>query len=175
MSKYFDGDKLSGYEDSPITYIDMITKKHNELLINLFTEKDKQIAELQKQLEEKDKDNQFLKKMYLSERTKNNNYHTKKYGLDKPVEELRKIKLTPKEKEIYYKGFDNCERQFATHITELQQQLKTQPAEIVDEIKKQMDARKLEYISHLTKKHCYGLRIDRIFEILDDILKEYQK
>lgn len=53
-------------------------------------------------------------------------------------------------------------------------ELKSQPAEIIDEIKKQMDARKLEYISHLTKKHCYGLRIDRIFEILDAILKEYQ-
>lgn len=53
----------------------------------------KQIAELQKQLEEKEEDNQFLKKMYLSERTKNNNYHTEKYGLDKAVEELRKIKL----------------------------------------------------------------------------------
>lgn len=37
MSKYFDGDKLSGYEDSPITYI--------------FAEKDKQIAELKQQLE----------------------------------------------------------------------------------------------------------------------------
>lgn len=87
-------------------------------------QKDKQITELQKQLEEKEKDNQFLKKMYLLERTKNDNYRTEKYGLDKPVEELRKIKLSPKEKEIYYKGFDNCERQFASHIVELQQQLK---------------------------------------------------
>ena len=92
----------------------------------------KQIAELQKQLEEKEKDNQFLKKMYLSERTKNDNYHTEKYGLDKPVEELRKIKLNPKEKKIYYKGFDNCERQFATHIAELQQQLAEKEKEIED-------------------------------------------
>ena len=36
MSKYFDGYKLSGYEDSPTTYI--------------FDEKDKQIAELKQQL-----------------------------------------------------------------------------------------------------------------------------
>ena len=40
MSKYFDGDKLSGYEDSPTTYI--------------FDEKDKQIAELKHQLGEKE-------------------------------------------------------------------------------------------------------------------------
>lgn len=123
-------------------------------------EKDQQIAELQKQLEEKEKkirqldnekgmlinssmrllkekekDNQFLKNMYLSEKQKNDNYHSEKYGLDKPAEELRKIKLNPKEKEIYYKGFDNCERQFATHIAELQQQLQSQPAEIVEKIR----------------------------------------
>lgn len=41
QKKYFDGDKLSGYEDSHTTYI--------------FNEKDKQIEELQKQLEEKEK------------------------------------------------------------------------------------------------------------------------
>ena len=158
MSKYFDGDKLSGYEDSPITYI-------------FVDEKDIHIAELQKQLEEKEKDNQFFKKMYLSEKQKNDNYHTEKYGLDKPVEELRKIKLTPKEKEIYYKGFDNCERQFATHIAELQQQLHSQPAEIVEKIKGRFLATcRIEQgndemiASFQTFNRC-----------LDTILKEYQK
>lgn len=113
----------------------------------ILAEKDQQIAELQKQLEEKEKDNQFLKKMYLSERTKNDNYHTEKYGLDKPVEELRKIKLNPKEKKIYYKGFDNCERQFATHIAELQQQLEEKDKEI--EILKA----KLETAEYWNKKY----------------------
>lgn len=122
---------------------------------------DQQIAELQKQLEEKEKDNQFLKKMYLSERTKNDNYHTEKYGLDKPVEELRKIKLKSKEKEIYYKGFDNCERQFATHIAELQQQLKSQPAEIVEKVKDKL-------------KFCeYQMFLDEFIVILREVLKEY--
>ena len=127
----------------------------------------KQIAELQKQLEEREKDNQFLKKMYLSEKTKNDNYHTEKYGLDKPVEELRKIKLTPKEKEIYYKGFDNCERQFATHIAELEQQLHSQPAEIVEKIKEFVDGNAYYYEEEQYAKH--------IIKYLDDILKEYQK
>lgn len=115
--------KIYKVDEREREYVDMLHKETGELLVNLLAEKDKQIAELQKQLEEKEKDNQFFKKMYLSEKQKNDNYHTKKYALDKPVEELRKIKLTPKEKEIYYKGFDNCERQFATHIAELQQQL----------------------------------------------------
>ena len=125
-----------------------------------------QIAELQKQLEEKEKDNQFFKKMYLSEKQKNDNYHTKKYGLDKPVEELRKIKLKPKEKEIYYKGFDNCERQFATHIAELQQQLNSQPAEIVDKINGEIYTR-MVVEGKKTKYTDINL-------ILDTILKEYQ-
>lgn len=101
--------------------------KSGDTIIRSLTDK---IAELQKQLEEKEKDNQFFKKMYLSEKQKNDNYHTEKYALDKPVEELRKIKLTPKEKEIYYKGFDNCERQFATHIAELEQQLEEKEKKI---------------------------------------------
>lgn len=130
------------------------------------------IKDLKKQLEEKEKDNQFFKKMYLSEKQKNDNYHTEKYGLDKPVEELRKIKLTPKEKEIYYKGFDNCERQFATHIAELQQQLKSQPAEIVEKI------REFCLTDHKFKECEIYLREDNgqtIYSFLDDILKEYQK
>ena len=133
----------------------------------LLEQKDQQIAELQKQLEEKEKDNQFFKKMYLSERTKNDNYHTEKFGLDKPVEELRKIKLTPKEKEIYYKGFDNCERQFATHIAELQQQLQSQPAEIVEKI------RNICSIEDKCKDGSFVLGINE--KDLDNLLQEYQK
>lgn len=218
MSKYFDGDKLNGYEDSPVTcvtgYNDLVFRPQNGTIIDpnkivdngtaihltcdncgreifgctfvngmkfcakcyqeIFgeTNKDNQITELQKQLEEKEKDNQFLKKMYLSEKQKNDNYHTEKYGLDKPVEELRKIKLNTKEKEIYYKGFDNCERQFATHIAELQQQLKSQPAEIVEKIKE------FCLTNHKFKIDEIYLRDDdgqTIYSFLDDILKEYQK
>ena len=136
------------------------------------------IVELQKQLEEKEKDNQFLKKMYLSERTKNDNYHTEKYGLDKPVEELRKIKLTPKEKEIYYKGFDNCERQFATHIAELEQQLKSQPSEIVEKIRKQIfnhfNFKNMEEYESLSMLDSL-FTADAVTDMLDDILKDYQK
>lgn len=147
--------------------------KSGDAIIHSLTNK---IAELQKQLEEKEKDNQFLKKMYLSERTKNDNYHTEKYGLDKPVEELRKIKLTPKEKEIYYKGFDNCERQFATHIAELQQQLQSQPAEIVEKIKKQIfnhfNVKNMEENENLSLIDSL-FTADAVIEMLDTILKEY--
>ena len=96
--------------------------------------------------------------------------------LNQQIAELQK-QLEEKEKIIQMQ--QNIERydigEMLTENTKLKQRLKSQPAEIIDEIKKQMETRKLEYISHLTKKHCYGLRIDRIFEILDTILKEYQK
>lgn len=144
-------------------------------IIDLFNQFDEQIAELKKQLEEKEKDNQFLKKMYLSERAKNDNYHTEKYALDKPVEELRKIKLTPKEKEIYYKGFDNCERQFATHIAELTQQLKSQPAEIVEKIKEQL-IKRLNTIAgygRMTTDELSFFIETEFGSDLDTILKEY--
>lgn len=158
-------------------YIDMLNKESSELLVNSLAEKDRKITELQKQLEEKEKDNQFFKKMYLSEKQKNDNYHTKKYGLDKPVEELRKIKLTPKEKEIYYKGFDNCERQIATHIAELQQQLKSQPAEIAEKIRKQIfnhfNVNNMEEYESLSLLDSL-FTADAVIEMLDTILKEYQ-
>lgn len=185
MSKYFDGDKLSGYEDSPITYI--------------FEEKDTHIAELKQQIAEKEKDNQFFKKMYLSEKQKNDNYHTEKYGLDKPVEELRKIKLTPKEKEIYYKGFDNCERQFATHIAELQQQLEEKDADIIaldvdnysfkqqiDNLRQQLKSQPAEIVEKIKGRFLATCQIEQgndemiasfqtFNRCLDTILKEYQK
>ena len=95
------------------------------------------VNELKRQLAEKDKEIVQLKEDYEHcndlrklEVEKNNNYHTEKYGLDKPVEELRKIKLSMPEKEWYYKGFDNCERQFASHIADLTLQIKEKDEEI---------------------------------------------
>ena len=149
--------------------------KSGDTIIRSLTNK---IAELQKQLEEKEKDTQFLKKMYLLEKQKNDNYHTEKYSLDKPVEELRKIKLTPREKEIYYKGFDNCERQFATHIAELEQQLKSQPSEIVEKIRKQIfnhfNVKNMEEYESLSMLDSL-FTADAVTDMLDDILKDYQK
>ena len=52
------------------------------------------------------------------------NYKTKKYGLDKTIQELRKMKLNLPEKEWYYKGFENCERQMSSHIADLTLEVK---------------------------------------------------
>ena len=177
----------------------------------------KQIAELQNQLEEKDKDFKFYQKLYKIEKEQNDNYRTEKYELN--VKELRKLDLSFPEKEWYYKGFDNCERQASSTRAELtieikdlkkqleekekeietkniinnlykttvslrdndfkdlvyennslKQQLKSQPAEIVEKIKNY----KGEYF-----EWKIGDKIYPAFKItegdLDTILKEYQK
>lgn len=69
--------------------------------------------------------------------------------------------------------------QLVIYIKSLHKQIKdlkeTQKQLVIKELenlKKEFESRKLEYISHLTKKHCYGLRIDRLSEIIDDKIKE---
>lgn len=114
-----------------------------------------QIIELQKQLEEKEK---------LIER------------LQGVIDKLRDKKFAGKTLvEAVNAVFEPLFKNKCDEVEELKQQLKSQPKEIIDEIKKQMDARKLEYKTMENSFHIRGLRIDRIFEILDEILKEYQK
>lgn len=71
------------------------------------------------------------------------NYKTKKYGLDKTIQELRKMKLSLPEKEWYYKGFENCERQMSSHIADLTLEVK--------ELKQQLAEKDLKIIE-LEKK-----------------------
>ena len=64
------------------------------------------------------------------------NYKTKKYELDKTIQELRKTKLSLPEKEWYYKGFENCERQMSSHIADLTLEVK--------ELKRQLEEKEKE-------------------------------
>lgn len=140
-------------------------------------------------LNEQDKENQKLKQQ-LAESEKNFivannlrknsnevllNYKTEKYGLDKTIQELRKIKLSFPEKEWYYKGFENCERQMSSHIAdltlqvkELKQQLHDLPNKIVEYIK---------FFKGFYFDWKVGQKIFPAFKIteedLDTILKKY--
>ena len=96
-------------------------------------------AQLKQQLEESEK------KFIVANNLRKNsdevllNYKTKKYGLDKTIQELRKMKLSLPQKEWFYKGFENCERQMSSHIADLTlevKQLKQQLAEKDKEIEK---------------------------------------
>ena len=142
------------------------------------------ITELLNQQDKRIKELEETNKVLCNELTKNNIIKPNRLETccGVPIYEVPKLKEENKQLTELYDELNKryCKQQDELDIVreenqQLKQQLKPQPAEIVDEIKKQMDARKLEYISHLTNTHCYGLRINRIFEILDDLLKEYQR
>lgn len=103
----------------------------------IINDKDQRIAELEQELAESEK--RFVVANNLRKKSDEVllNYKTEKYGLDKTIQELRKIKLSMPEKEWYYKGFENCERQISSHIADLtleNKQLKQQLAEKEKEI-----------------------------------------
>lgn len=93
---------------------------------------------------------------------------------DKKITELQK-QLEEKEKLLQYgmTEIKKLHKRINDIVKRDEKLFKSQPAEIIDEIKKQMDARKLEYKTMENDFHIRGLKIDRIFEILDEILQEY--
>lgn len=140
----------------------LIDKKEAVELLNGYEQNIKElIEELQKQLEASETQNKrVLEKLELitkSNQELENNNRIGKEAYKYLRKEYNERVEENKQAHILNDGLGE-------RIEHLEQQLKAQPAEIVDEIKKQ-----------ITNTHCYGLRINRIFEILDDILKEYQR
>lgn len=119
------------------TFGNQQNKESSELLVNSLAEKDRQITELKKQLEEKDAD-------------------------------------------IIALDTDNYS--FKQQIDNLKQQLKSQPAEIVEKIRK-WGWKHYNWVGDGTGydgqeyNECIGFNkaIDQLNEILDTILQEYQK
>ena len=98
---------------------------------------DKYITDLEAKLAESEKKFNVVNNLRKNSDEVLLNYKTEKYGLDKTIQELRKMKLSLPEKEWYYKGFENCERQMSSHIADLTlevKQLKQQLAEKDEEI-----------------------------------------
>ena len=118
-------------------YVDMLHKETGELLVNLLAEKDKQIAELQKQLEEKERLLQYGK--------------TEIKKLHKRINDIVK-----RDEKLF----------------------KSQPAEIVEKIKEQIfnhfNVKNMEEYESLSLLDSL-FTADAVNEILDAILKEYQK
>lgn len=115
-------------------YVDMLNKESSDLLVCLLAEKDKQIAELQKQLEEKDKIIQMQQ------------------------------------------NIERCDiGEMLTENTKLRQQLKAQPAEIVEKIKEQL-IKRLNTIAgygRMTTDELSFFIETEFGSDLDTILKEY--
>ena len=89
MSKYFNGDKLSGYEDSPITYVHNNLEKFNKVIADLeakLAEKDEEIAYLTKQVKKFNNEAQkYFEDAYC------NDFH-KRDKISFAIEELEKVK-----------------------------------------------------------------------------------
>ena len=77
-----------------------------------------------------------------------------------------------------FKSGDAIIRSLTNKITELQKQLKTQPAEIVEKIKKQIfnhfNVKNMEEYENLSLIDSL-FTADVVIDMLDTILKEYQK
>ena len=71
-----------------------------------------QIADLEAKLAESEKNFVVANNLRKNADEVLLNYKTEKYGLDKTIQELRKVKLSFPEKEWYYKGFENMHINF---------------------------------------------------------------
>lgn len=97
---------------------------------------------------------------------------------DRKIAELKK-QLKEKEKYTYTgKEVGEIERKYDEKIDALEQQLKYQPAEIVEKIKEQIfnhfNVKNIEEYERLPLLNAL-FAADPVIEILDAILKEYQK
>ena len=108
--------------------------------VDCLNSKEQKIADLEEKLAESEKNFVVANNLRKNSDEVLLNYKTEKYGLDKTIKELRKIKLSFPEKEWYYKGFENCERQMSSHIADLTLEVK--------ELKQQL-AEKDEQIEYL--------------------------
>ena len=93
------------------------------------------------------------------------------------------MKLSLPEKEWYYKGFENCERQMSSHIADLtlevkqlKQQLHDLPKKIVKEIINNADLQSFDYGERYCEEEAsndWAIDLEDLKEILDTILKKY--
>ena len=103
-------------------YVDMLHKETGELLVNSLAEKDRQITELQKQLEEKEKKIEKLRKL-----------HSIRDDASQ-CEILNGVKFNAEQIMIMALLNDDLYER----IKRLENQLQSQPAEIVEKIKEQI-------------------------------------
>ena len=127
--KYYYNESVKRYEVFDC-YVNLPLSKKG--IIDTLNDQQDKISDLEAKLAESEK------KFIVANNLRKNsdevllNYKTEKYGLDKTIQELREMKLSLPEKEWYYKGFENCERQMSSHIADLtleNNELKQQLAE----------------------------------------------
>ena len=121
-------------------------KAYQEGLLQKQFDKDMEIEQLKQQLAEKEKE---LKQIKLDlGMFKSVNEFINEYGIKKAREVLLQTEKTKRQDKISF------------------------TTEQLEKVKKEFNERKLEYITMETKTHIYGLRIDRINELIDNQINE---
>ena len=176
--KRFSLEERYGYQNRKVIY-DKDADNDIELnsiypIIDLLNKYDKKIAELQKQLEEKKKEIEKIRKLH-SIRDDASQWEIVN-GVKFNAEQIMIIALlkenmtlaTNEYKKLYFDGINR--------IKELEQQLKSQPVEIVEKIKEQL-IKRLNTIAgygRMTTDELSFLIEAEFGSDLDNILKEYQ-
>lgn len=128
-------------------------------------EKDKEINNLKELRKLEIEDNKIVMNLYRNMYTQLQNYRSGLYGVE-DIDKLRKMKLTAKEKEIYYKGFENCERQIASNLADKTIKIRHQVCEEIREYCKN------NFIPTPNKLGCYvEVNREEFFNNLDQIEK----
>ena len=97
MSKYFNGDKLSGYEDSPMTYVHNNMEKFNKVIADL----EAKLAESEEQLKEELVEKKGLERALSACNRQNDEFADMIKKLVNEKEELKQ-QLAEKERELAY-------------------------------------------------------------------------
>ena len=128
-------------------YVNMLNRENSELLVNSLAEKDKQIVELQKQLEEK----------------------------EKMLEEYKKCNCEECMTD-YEKNLNQIIDKYLYENNSLKQQLKSQPAEIVEVIKQTVKNNLVYPDNRIDCPFNDGYSDEEtLCSIMDKVLQEYQK
>lgn len=169
-------------------YVDMLHKETGELLVNLLAEKDKQIAELQKQLERHNKyfnsfscDNfdefaDFISTFMLTPHEEQILIKDLKKQLEEKEKKIEKLREWLYQCEADRKSEQEKKNLAFKELRKRSEQLKSQPAEIVEKIKKQIfnhfNVKNMEEHENLSLIDSL-FTADAVIEMLDTILKEY--
>ena len=97
MSKYFNGDKLSGYEDSPITYVHGNIEKFNKVIADL----EAKLAESEEQIKEEIEEKNGVRRALSACNRQNDEFAEMIKKLVREKEELEQ-QLAEKDKELAY-------------------------------------------------------------------------
>lgn len=156
------------------TFGNQQNKESNELLVNSLAEKDRQITELKKQLEEKEKTIQGLieAQKYLEESASYQMFLDIQKQLEEKKKEIEKLREWLSQCEADRKSEQEKKNLAFKQLRKRSEQLKSQPAEIVEKIRKSIHYYPISLLDGDNEPRIKTLGISK--EVLDNLLQEYK-